>query len=182
MSRPFIAGLDLSEALYEEAVRPLLVEHFPGLAYSAALVGPGSEVLGFDTEQSADHNWGPRLLVFLSDADLAAYGELVFSYYDSGFVHCLEATSGKQLWFKRLTSGFSGSPVRVRDKLYCIDDEGTVIVLAADREFRELARNPLGERSRSTPAVSGGRMFLRTESQLFCVGGVARKVAPHSVR
>lgn len=103
-----------------------------------------------------------------------AYGELVFSYYDSGFVHCLEASSGKQHWFKRLTSGFSGSPVRVRDKLYCIDDEGTVIVLAADREFRELARNPLGERSRSTPAISGGRMFLRTESQLFCVGGVAR--------
>jgi len=34
-----------------------------------------------------------------------------------------------------------------------------------------LARNPLGERSRSTPAISGGRMFLRTESQLICVGG-----------
>ena len=70
----------------------------------------------------------------------------------------------------RTGGGFSGSPVRVRDKLYCIDEEGEVIVLAASREFKVLARNPLGERSRSTPAVSGGRMFLRTQSQLFCVG------------
>ncbi len=67
---------------------------------------------------------------------------------------------------KRLTSGFSGSPVLVNDKVYCIDNEGNVLVLAAGREFQELGRMPLGEPSRATPAVSGGRMFLRSESQL----------------
>ncbi|TDC71161.1 HtaA domain-containing protein, partial [Streptomyces hainanensis] len=40
--------------LYEEAVRPLLDEHLPGLPYAAARIGPGSEVLGFDTARSAD--------------------------------------------------------------------------------------------------------------------------------
>ncbi len=99
-----------------------------------------------------------------------ARGELVFTFFDGGFAKCFEATTGEEIWSQRVTSGFSGSPVMVRDKLYCIDDKGDVIVLAADREFQELARNPLGEPSRSTPAVSGGRMFLRTESQLFCVG------------
>jgi hypothetical protein len=50
-------------------VRPLLDEAFPGLAYAAALIGAGSEVPGFDTERSADHDWGPRLLLFLGDDD-----------------------------------------------------------------------------------------------------------------
>jgi len=63
--------------------------------------------------------------------------------------------------------------VLVHDRVYCIDDDGNVIVLAAERQFKELARNPLGEPSRATPAVSGGRMFLRTVSHLFCIGGDA---------
>ncbi len=100
-----------------------------------------------------------------------AYGSLVFTFYDRGFVHCFESTTGKKVWEKRVTSGFSGSPVRVRDKIYCIDDEGVVVVLAASRTYQELARNPLGEPSRSTPAISGGHMFLRTISHLICVGG-----------
>ena len=100
-----------------------------------------------------------------------ARGDLVFLFYDRGLVSCIEAANGNLVWQERLTSGFSGSPVLVDGKLYCIDDNGDVLVLAAEREFQELGRNSLGEPSRATPAVSGGRMFLRTESRLFCVGG-----------
>ena len=96
---------------------------------------------------------------------------LVYLYFDRGFVSCMQAADGEIVWSKRLTSGFSGSPVLVDGKLYCIDESGDVLVLAAEREFRELGRVSLGEPSRSTPAISGGRMFLRTESQLFCIGG-----------
>ncbi|MDT0442272.1 DUF4037 domain-containing protein [Streptomyces johnsoniae] len=73
----FLPGLKLSRALYEEAVRPLLAEEFPELRYSAARIGAGSEVLGFDTERSADHDWGPRLDLFLSPGDAAAHGASV---------------------------------------------------------------------------------------------------------
>ena len=67
-------GLDLSRLYYTEVVRPLLDTEFPGLAHSAALIGWGSEVLGFDSPRSTDHNWGPRLQIFLADdaADQAA--------------------------------------------------------------------------------------------------------------
>jgi outer membrane protein assembly factor BamB len=100
-----------------------------------------------------------------------AYGDLLFLFGDKGFATCLEAKTGKVHWQERLNTAFSGSPVRVGDKLYCIDESGTVIVLAASKEFKELARNPLGEPSRSTPAVAGGRMFLRTDSHLISIGG-----------
>src|SRR5512136_873108 len=74
---PFLPGLELSEALYREAVRPILTRNFPGLATSAALLGSGSEVLGFDTPQSPDHDWGPRLMLLLSETDFHHYHDSV---------------------------------------------------------------------------------------------------------
>ncbi len=100
-----------------------------------------------------------------------ARGDTVFLIYDKGFAACIDAPSGEIHWMQRLRGGFNGSPVRVRDKIYCIEEGGEVVVLAAAKEFQELARNPLGEISRSTPAVAGGRMYLRTNSHLLSVGG-----------
>ncbi|MFD2415371.1 DUF4037 domain-containing protein [Amycolatopsis pigmentata] len=74
MSPAFISGVELSGRLYDEAVHPLLSQHFPGLAHTATLIGPGSEVLGFDTARSTDHDWGPRLQLFLHPDDLAEHG------------------------------------------------------------------------------------------------------------
>lgn len=69
----FIPGLQLSEAYYKEAVRPILDVAFPGLVHAAALIGYGSDVLGYDTERSTDHGWGPRCWLFLRDDDYPAY-------------------------------------------------------------------------------------------------------------
>ncbi|GAA3879464.1 DUF4037 domain-containing protein [Streptomyces sedi] len=73
----FLPGLELSAILYREAVAPLLAETRPGLPHAAARVGAGSEVLGFDTARSADHEWGPRLELFLAPADAGLAPELV---------------------------------------------------------------------------------------------------------
>ena len=74
----FINGLELSRQFYWQAVRPVLDSHFPGLPHSAALIGAGSEVLGFDTELSSDHHWGPRVLLFLSEVDFPKFSEPIF--------------------------------------------------------------------------------------------------------
>lgn len=65
----FIPGLKLCELFYQREVRPILRKEFSALRYSAALIGWGSEVLGFDTAMSRDHHWGPRVLLFLNDED-----------------------------------------------------------------------------------------------------------------
>ena len=70
-----MSGLKLAELFYREAVNPILQAHFSGLRHSAALLGPGSEVLGFDTPMSRDHHWGPRAMIFLSEADYLKYGQ-----------------------------------------------------------------------------------------------------------
>lgn len=61
----FIPGLDLAEGFVQDLVEPVLHEAFPDLRYTAAIIGSGSEVLGFDTPMSTDHHWGPRVMLFL---------------------------------------------------------------------------------------------------------------------
>jgi hypothetical protein len=90
----FTPGLRLAGEFYGQVVRPLLDQACPGLAYAAALVGPGSEVLGFDTERSTDHDWGPRLLLFLGDADAER-----------------QAAAAEEVLAERLPSAFGGYPV-----------------------------------------------------------------------
>lgn len=72
--KTFVPGLKLSHMFYHDVVRPIIEAQFPDLKYAAALIGSGSEVLGFDTEMSTDHHWGPRVMIFLpSQAEYDRY-------------------------------------------------------------------------------------------------------------
>jgi hypothetical protein len=73
----FVPGLDLAEGFFRQAVSPILESHMPKLEYSAALIGSGSEVLGFDTEMSTDHHWGPRAMLFLSPRDIEIHSRKI---------------------------------------------------------------------------------------------------------
>ncbi len=57
----FVPGIELSRAFYDEVVAGLV----GAVPHAAALLGTGSDVLGFDTERSTDHGWGPRLQLFV---------------------------------------------------------------------------------------------------------------------
>jgi hypothetical protein len=67
----FVPGLQLSERFFHQAVEPILSDHFPNLRYGAGRFGQGSEVLGFDTPRSMDHDWGPQLALFIAEADFS---------------------------------------------------------------------------------------------------------------
>jgi len=101
---------------------------------------------------------------------MIAHGSLVFLWGDRGVVTCIDAQSGKQHWQKRVGGNYSSSPVRVADRIYGASAEGEVVTLAAADTFEVLGRSPLGEPTRATPAIAGGRMFLRTESHMLAVG------------
>jgi hypothetical protein len=76
MVAEFVPGIELARRLHRDVVGPLLADALDGRPYAAALLGPGSEVLGFDTVRSTDHDWGPRLHVFLDPTDAGRAAEL----------------------------------------------------------------------------------------------------------
>ena len=96
---------------------------------------------------------------------------LLFTFHDRGDVSCLRSATGEQLWREKPAGPFYGSPVWVSGKLYCITRKGEVVVIKAGPTYELLAVNPLSEESYATPAVAGGRMYLRTYSHLISVGG-----------
>jgi hypothetical protein len=76
-------GLALSRSFYERSVRPIIAAHAPGLRYAAARIGDGSEVLGYDTPMSADHNCGPGVQLFLPESQFATVAPALMAALDS---------------------------------------------------------------------------------------------------
>lgn len=102
---------------------------------------------------------------------LVAQNGLLFMFNDRGVVSCADVRTGEIHWRERLGRGFSGSPVIGDGKVYIIDDDGNVDVIAVAKAYQLLGSNPLGEPSRSTPAIAGGHLYFRTLSHLVSVGG-----------
>jgi hypothetical protein len=75
----FVPSLELSQMLYEQEIQPIMASRFPRLRYAAATLGMCSEVLGLDDEVSMDHEWGPRVRMYLSERDHARYAAEVTS-------------------------------------------------------------------------------------------------------
>jgi outer membrane protein assembly factor BamB len=98
-----------------------------------------------------------------------AFGEHLFLWGDNGAVVCVQAKTGEEMWTKRVGGNYSGSPVCVDGKLYCVAQDGTVAVINAGPDYKLLGKSELGERCHSTPAIAGGRLFIRGFEHLFCL-------------
>ena len=98
-----------------------------------------------------------------------------YLWSDQGIVSCVRLEDGKLLWQERASRDIFGSPVLANGRLFAVDKSGTVTVLAAGDTFRILAKNELGELCQSTPAVAGGRMFIRTWEHLHAIGTESKR-------
>lgn len=97
------------------------------------------------------------------------YDGHLYEWSDEGIVACVDLKTGKDIWVKRVGSNFSGSPICIDGKLYCISEAGEVFVIAASPEYKLLGTTDLGDPSHSTPAIANGRLFLRSFHRLACL-------------
>ena len=88
-------GLAMARQLYEETVRPALAEEFPEQEgrIAVGLAGPGSECFGFDDEISQDHDFVPRLCLWLTAEDAAVYGQRLQQRYEAWTAHLPDVTA-----------------------------------------------------------------------------------------
>ncbi len=97
------------------------------------------------------------------------YNGRLFNWNDQGIIACVDVQTGKDIWVKRVGGNYSGSPVCIDGKLYCISENGDVTVVRAADTFELLGQTPLGDPSHSTPAVANGRLYLRSYHRLACL-------------
>jgi outer membrane protein assembly factor BamB len=104
----------------------------------------------------------------------AEYKNRLYLLRDNGEVECLDPATGQTLWggaFAKASAKYYASPVIAAGKLYAAREDGVIFVAQAEGEFRLLAENKMGERVIASPVPVAGRLLIRGEKHLFCVGG-----------
>lgn len=89
---------------------------------------------------------------------------------DDGIASCYDAASGQRLWFERLGPHYSGSPVAANGLVYFTDDKGITKIVRPGPTFELVSENSLAEECYSSPAISDGQIFFRTQQHLVCIG------------
>ena len=92
---------------------------------------------------------------------------LVFLANNDGIATCVDAETGKEVWKERLGSAFRATPLVADGKIYFFTKDAKTIIVAANREFKELQRNDLGEDLMASPAAAHGSLFIRTKGHLY---------------
>lgn len=102
-------------------------------------------------------------------------GDYLYTVNDmASIASCHDARTGRTVAQIRLgearREGFSASPVAVEGKIFFTNDDGETFVLNAAPDFKLLHVNQLGEQILASPALVGGRWYLRTAGHLICIG------------
>ena len=135
---------------------------------------PEKEILAVRADGSGDVTrthvaWRSRKGVTYVPSPVYHDGRL-FVVNDQGVATCFDARSGREVWSERLGGSFTSSPVLVGDLLFVTNEAGKTYVLKAGPKFDQVAVNDIGEGVLATPAVAGGKIYLRTAGHLYCIG------------
>jgi outer membrane protein assembly factor BamB len=106
-------------------------------------------------------------------------GGALFVVNDGGVVETFDPATGRLVRQARLTGGtgkYYASPVAGDGKVFLVDEDGKVTVIAARPEWEEVSSGELGETCQATPAIAGGRIHLRGRKTLFTFSALERRV------
>ncbi|MDZ4778884.1 MAG: PQQ-binding-like beta-propeller repeat protein [Planctomycetia bacterium] len=105
-----------------------------------------------------------------NQSSLIYVAPFLYAVSDQGVVMCYRGETGEVVWQGRVEGTYSSSPVAAEGRIYLLSEQGETTVVEARDEFDIVARNPLGERCQASMAVSQGRLYIRTDRHLWCVG------------
>jgi outer membrane protein assembly factor BamB len=171
-TNPIVAAYDplTGELLWE--VDYMLGETGPSPAYANGLVF------------TVDNQYGSLVAIDLSTNQIVwefyemlpdvssplAINNLLFFGTSFGPVFCLAADSGEVIWTKEYETGFYSSPVLLGENIYYLDRKGMVRIFKARDTFMPVANIDMGEPVDTTPAYYDGRLYIRGQKHLFCLG------------
>ncbi len=144
----------------------------PSVAYANGIVYALNEyasLVAIKTGEKPEVLW--EAYDYLSDVPSPiAYKDMLFIVTSYGAVACYNAISGEIIWEQEFDSGFYSSPILVDGKIYLMDREGMMHIFKAEKEYVKVATSALGEKSDASPAFADGKIYIRGEKNLYCIG------------
>jgi outer membrane protein assembly factor BamB len=147
------------------------------VVYDGIIYAPSRErpMLALDATGRGDVAPSPVIWQFMNGPDVptpVSDGKYLYVVNDRGIMWCLDAKSGAPLYERQRLrpSTYSGSPVLADGRIYVTNEDGLTSVVRAGPAFAVLAENDLGEYTLSSPAVSEGQIFIRTDKSLYAIG------------
>jgi outer membrane protein assembly factor BamB len=108
---------------------------------------------------------------YLSDIPSpVATDKYLFLATSYGTVVCYDAVTGQKFWEHDFGKSIYASPMIVENKVYLLDIAGVMHILSVDKEFKLIREPKLGEYSACTPAFTNGRIYLKGDKNLYCIG------------
>ena len=112
----------------------------------------------------------PRFSAYTSSPLL--YRGRLYAVNDNGILQVADAETGKEIYKARVGGAgntFSSSPLASAGRIYMLSEDGDTFVLEAGDEYKELAKNSMGEMSLATPAADASALYVRTQTRLYRV-------------
>lgn len=95
---------------------------------------------------------------------------MLFTVTDDGIAHCYRSSDGELLWRERLGGNFKASPIVAGENIYFLNIDGNCKVVTAKDAFELVSENQVKDTTIASPAVAGGKLFLRGKEHLYCIG------------
>ena len=99
-------------------------------------------------------------------------GKLVWILTSGGTLTAFDLTDGSEVYSQSLNMEFNASPCIVGDTLHLLSIKGTMLLAETGRDYKEIKRLELGEKCHASPAFAPGRIVLRAENNLYCIGNM----------
>ncbi len=168
---PIVAGYDINTGKELWSVECMMGEVGPSVAYSDGIVFAANEyarMVAIDIKTKGIL-WEQDMYLPEASSPLAHNG-LVIVATSYGVLACYDAKTGNQYWEHDVGTTLYSSPVTAEGKLFMMDNEGVMRVYEFSKEMKLLKENGLGEKAGTTPAFANGRIYIRGENHLFCIG------------
>jgi len=171
-SNPIVAGYDITNGKELWQLDCLYGEVGPSAGYGAGLIFAANEyakLVAIDPADNYKIKWEDDEYLPEVSSPVVSKG-LLYIATSYGALVCYNAVSGERLWEKEYDNGFYSSPIIVDNKLYAIDMGGIMHIIAITKEFKLIAEPKLNEKIVTTPAFSDGRIYIRGDKYLYCIG------------
>jgi outer membrane protein assembly factor BamB len=171
-AEPLVAGYDPETGEELWSVDCMMGEVGPSPAYGGGLVYAANEyarLVAIDPTAADPVVWEDD--EYLPEvASPVVSGGLLFIATSYGVLVCYDAATGEKYWEQEAQQGFYASLMVADGKLYAMDMGGVMHIYSLSKVVKKLGNPALGEQAFASPAFADGKIYLRGEKYLYCIG------------